>query len=75
MVVEQLLPPPPGARSVDPTMSVNSTVASSPWGPGNLELQGVDHDVVDASREVDVVAVGCLVEVGGLLGGLASYRL
>jgi hypothetical protein len=43
--------------------------------PGNLELQGVDHDVEDASREVDVVTVGCLVEVGGLPGGLASYRL
>jgi hypothetical protein len=40
MAVEQLLPPPvAGARSVDPTMSVNSTVASSRWGPGNLELQ------------------------------------
>jgi IS6 family transposase len=33
------------------------------------------RDVADASREVDVVTVGCLVEVGGLPRGLASYRL
>jgi hypothetical protein len=77
MAVEQLLPPPvAGGLFGGPDDVGEQHRGQQPLGPpGNLELQGVDHDVADASREVDVVTVGCLVEVGGLPGGLASYRL
>ena len=79
MVVEQLLPPPVAGRRGSfgrPDDVGEQHRGQQPLGPpGNLELQGVDHDVADASREVDGVTVGCLVEVGGLPGGLASYRL
>jgi hypothetical protein len=46
-----------------------------PLGASGLELQGVDDHVADASREVDLVAVGGLLEVRGLPGRLTPIAL
>jgi hypothetical protein len=46
-----------------------------PLGASGLELQGVYDHVADASREVDLVAVGGLLEVRGLPGRLTPHRL
>ena len=61
MVVEQLLPPPVAGGSFGGPDDVGEQHrGQQPLGPWQPLAPGVDHDIADAWREVDVVAVGCL---------------